>query len=1389
MRKGLVFVLVFVQAVVCIAQQIDVSTALNTAASFLSQQRPQGNLSKKALKSQIADQLQLAERGVMEGKTCYYIFNDGSDGFIIVGGDRKAREILGYSSNGAFDRNNIPEGLNWLLDYYKERIGVAIKLGLRVQEVESSRVKTAAKSDVAMLLTTEWGQGNPYYQQCPKTVSTDSEKSGKPTLTGCVATAISQIMNYHEWPASASLSDDNTYTYTVTSGVTTSFTREFSSTYAWADMADKYTGTDVSTTDAQKNAVATLMSDVGRAMMMEYGPTSSGAYTLYAPKILSEVFGYSKAMRYMDRSFYTDDEWEQMMYDELVAHRPILYRGSDAGGAGGHAFVCDGYQVSDNTFHFNWGWNGSGNGWFAASGTQALEVTPGSTTYAFSRNNEMVIGLAPDKTGTSTTNHFLIYPVSDAKDMKLTSTDGSAYSLNYQIYSINSGNIPLRLKFQNKDNSVVYSEEKSASFSSMTMDYSEGPSCSAFNNLSFTLSETLTASNYDVTVEYNDTAGSWTEIPANAPYNNYDVLCRGDNTTIEAARTANTGTILIEHSTTMGENSVKTYALEYDPSKLHARWVGYTFDATTKEDADISRSNNFQDDPYLVANYPETTAGNATFGSLYDRGHLCASDDRSYSDDANEQTFYMSNMSPQLKQFNEHYWVTLESQIRTIAMDANTDKLYVIKGGNLDGTTTITRANGQMTVPDKYFTALLRKKTGEGGYSAIGFLMDNKNYGFGIGDGNAKLEDIAVTAMNIDALETATGLDFFYNLDDDTENTVEALTVDNALLAEWGFITDAEKVATPSFDPGSKTTFEKEETLSVAIKCATPGATIYYKLDSDTEYSKYTNPISLTASHIITAYATKEGLTQSESRTAQYTQSTKVATPTLSVASKKFTSSFSVSISCSDNEATIYYKLGDGEYTPYSTPISITETTTLSAYASRTDYENSDVVSATYSKSSAMRAQYNVLNFSNVTPSGDIPEGANWTFSSTGTNKSNYSQLQKDEKQTLTLEGYAGKKIIGIELNMKSNQSSGAGAVSAYYDDDTSGSGYMFYKEGRFCDPELNGAYSTSYVWVAPEITAPVTLVNNNADINIIVSASENSLYVEDYRIVYVDAATEVYQISKSSNIYNGSVKIDAQWAAEGEEITLTATPDQNYVFSSWDVRDASGNAVTVTDNKFFMPASKVTVNAVFSYSAAEHGSITIGSTGYATYYTDHAFIMPKGLKGGVAVYNSSSKTVTITYDYEASSVVPGNTGLVLKGSAGTYVYEITTTSNSAPDNQLRGLLSAGTTTGGDVYYKLANGSSGLGFYYGATDGGAFHIGANKAYLALSNAQAQDLSGIYLDDTTTGFVEVAGSKEQVAGEDEVYDLTGRKISMGSIETTASMAPGLVIKNGTKQFIK
>ncbi len=310
----------------------------------------------------------------------FYIFNEGVDeGFAIVAADDCISPLIGYADNGSFNLDKIPDNMRAWLNGYQRQIEAAI-----VSDEIQSRAVTF-RNAIAPLVTTRWDQDAPYNNNCPM----DGDKR---SVTGCVATAMAQVMKYHNWPPKGNGS--NTYNWTNSAGQQTSLTMDFSSiTFDWENMTDTYSS---SSSAAQNSAVATLMAACGYSVDMIYSGTESGAMSQMIPYALAKYFDYDGSIQYLLRDYYGIEEWEDMIYAELAAGRPLIYDGSTASKAG-HEFVCDGYE--NGYFHINWGWGGISDGYFRLTllspGIQGI----GGADSGFNFNQGAVIGIRKKASG------------------------------------------------------------------------------------------------------------------------------------------------------------------------------------------------------------------------------------------------------------------------------------------------------------------------------------------------------------------------------------------------------------------------------------------------------------------------------------------------------------------------------------------------------------------------------------------------------------------------------------------------------------------------------------------------------------------------------------------------------------------------------------------------------------------------------------------------------------------------------------------------------------------------------------------------------------------------------------------------------------------------------
>ena len=351
------------------------------------------------------------------GEAPFYVFNIGSaDGFVMVSGDDRVAPVIGYSLTSAFNPDNMPSNLRGWLEGYEKQIEYARTLPDKPYEASETRAGEFPES-VEPLIKTQWNQGAPYNNECP-------EIDGEKALTGCVATAAAQIMNYHQWPASAT----GTGSYILEDDTVPVDMTKFA--FNWDDMAITYNGSE--SVDEQ-NAVAQLMAACGAAAKMNYGLIESGANTANIATSLIRNFDYDPNLSYVLRSIYTTDEWVSMIKTELAAGRPVIYDGAKMEGAG-HAFVCDGYNA-DNYFHFNWGWSGYSDDYYLLDllyfDDPTLVINNG-----YSMRQGAIIGI--QKSGSATTiekKEKLIIRTLEAKETEIDRNGDFVFSLYLQWMS------------------------------------------------------------------------------------------------------------------------------------------------------------------------------------------------------------------------------------------------------------------------------------------------------------------------------------------------------------------------------------------------------------------------------------------------------------------------------------------------------------------------------------------------------------------------------------------------------------------------------------------------------------------------------------------------------------------------------------------------------------------------------------------------------------------------------------------------------------------------------------------------------------------------------------------------------------------------------------------
>lgn len=348
MKKLFLLLLVIMAHLTMIAGEVTEQQALLKAQQFMQGKQFKQRNMHRAPSSAIDD--------------TYYVFNvENNGGFVIVSADDRTEAILGYADSGNLDMSDLPANLKtWLGGY-----DLAIKSMDGSQAYRVSR-RAIAHEAIAPLLSSQWGQFAPYNAQCPAINEANCP-------TGCVATAMAQLMYYHKWPERV---DAIPSYYNYMQGM--SINGLPATTFDWNKMKKAYTEND------QANEVAKLMRYCGQATETYYGPEESAVDAqIDLAKILTDIFGYDKSLSTEGRGSFSAQAWEELIYSELALSRPVLY-GAFTPTQKGHSFICDGYE--NGYFHINWGWKGDCNGFFLLSILDPNNTTDADNAYSLGQS-------------------------------------------------------------------------------------------------------------------------------------------------------------------------------------------------------------------------------------------------------------------------------------------------------------------------------------------------------------------------------------------------------------------------------------------------------------------------------------------------------------------------------------------------------------------------------------------------------------------------------------------------------------------------------------------------------------------------------------------------------------------------------------------------------------------------------------------------------------------------------------------------------------------------------------------------------------------------------------------------------------------------------------------
>jgi hypothetical protein len=432
-------------------------TRAKTVGLYFLQNKTNSTLLKDAKNLQLVYKVNATIGDALEERAIFYVFNVDNVGYIIVSGDDTVIPILAYSDSGNFNIANIPPTLNeWIEGYKKEMISILTNDIKATDEIEklwniqnterNSNTTLTTNSVLPLLVTIAWGQGdNPSYpkykDKCPRDANGIS-------VTGCVATAMAQIMKKWNYPSTGS--GFHSYIHPIYGPLNSNFATW---AYQWASMPDQLNSTS---TPTQIDEVAHLMSDCGISVNMDYSPNVSNSFvTIRSPNpqanaeyAFKTYFDYDSSIHSINKynnslDFYSDPDWKVLLKAELDAGRPILYAGygipdpptTPPTPESGHAFVCDGYDSND-FFHFNWGWDGLGNNYFNIGQLNPNPSGPGTIIYHWNNRNQAVIGIKPS---TSVESNNLVLNSSVTPSLT-TINYGSAFTVSTNVINIGTTN-------------------------------------------------------------------------------------------------------------------------------------------------------------------------------------------------------------------------------------------------------------------------------------------------------------------------------------------------------------------------------------------------------------------------------------------------------------------------------------------------------------------------------------------------------------------------------------------------------------------------------------------------------------------------------------------------------------------------------------------------------------------------------------------------------------------------------------------------------------------------------------------------------------------------------------------------------------------------------------
>ena len=500
------------------SQQRKIADVQHIADSILSQPSRWGGKPKaKTVKTRRI----IAASDLTESQqNAFYICDAGADGFAVISADERMISVLGFSQDRVFDIENIPTGMQELLNSYtKEYEALTSESTRRILK----RKIEGVKEQVGPLLTTEWGQDKPFNNKCP-------EWEGERCITGCVAVTTAQAMRYYQYPDSAK----GNVNY-ITKKLNIPITEDLSAyKFNWPIIRNSY---NTGTTEDEDYAVSNLLYACAAAVEMDFGLSASSASSTNQVRALVEKFGYDPDIACIHKDYMTTSEWQTLMLNELNAEspRPIIYAAVSPT-EGGHSFIIDGYKADEDAYpyyHVNWGWRGYCNGYFKLSSLDADGLE-------FSKEHEAIIFIQPNNEKQDN-GYFLQAQEVVLSSARINPDKTHQFSVTLKLFNYSykpfSGKIEIYLLDKNQEETLVGTSQR----------INKLPLSSGFSNfmIQATLPQNIAEGDYTLIIRSkNDNNGEMETVTYSSP----------QTLTVTTITESYTPNIMINDLTNMGED-------------------------------------------------------------------------------------------------------------------------------------------------------------------------------------------------------------------------------------------------------------------------------------------------------------------------------------------------------------------------------------------------------------------------------------------------------------------------------------------------------------------------------------------------------------------------------------------------------------------------------------------------------------------------------------------------------------------------------------------------------------------------------------------------------------------------------------------------------------------